>query len=211
MRARRSGVIAAAVLGVLVVAGVVIGALATGDSEEGGAPATFDGFDGSGALDGRVTPEGLTWTVPVGAFEVDEGTVAADDGVVSIAVLDIDRPLQRVDAEFDDVADAAGIVFRYRDQANYWSIVAAERFGTWNVNKVVQGEVSFMGNTGVGLSPEGTLEVRLSGPTIRVLVNRQERTALVDGDLQTASGAGLISSDDSAGAEWSAFGVLGQE
>ena len=76
--------------------------------------------------------------------------------------------------------------------------------------RVTDGTSRFMDNTGVGLRPDSSLEIRLEGPSIRVSVNGQERIALVDGTLQQAVGAGLLASEGETGqTAWLSFGLLG--
>jgi len=49
------------------------------------------------------------------------------------------------------VTNQSGLVFRLRNASNYWAIVAAPPFATWNVIRVVDGETETIGN--VGLAP----------------------------------------------------------
>ena len=207
----RSRVLLAVIAVCVVIAVIAVVLVAAGSGSDGaGERSTFDDFDErTGSLAGTSTPEGFTWEVPEGQFVVDDGSVRASRGVKSLAVLDLGRVPETIDAEFGGIENGAGIMFRYADPANYWSVVAARDFGTWNILKVVNGAAKFVGNTRVGLSPDGSLEIRLAGPSIRVVVNGQERAAIVDGALQQATGSGLVAADDETGqTEWRSFGLL---
>src|SRR5256885_2373177 len=46
------------------------------------------------------------------------------------------------------IQNAIGLVFRYQDANNYWALQAATGFATYNVNRIVAGVSTFMGNTG---------------------------------------------------------------
>ena len=208
----RTRILIAVAAGCLVVAAVVgVAIVAGGGSSSSGAASTFDSFDQpDGTLAGTTTPEGFVWEVPDGQFTFDAGQVRASRDTASLAFLDTGVVPERIDVEFGGIENGSGVAFWYRDPSNYWAVVAAGDFGTWNLVRVTDGTSRFMDNTGVGLRPDSSLEIRLEGPSIRVSVNGQERIALVDGTLQQAVGAGLLASEGETGqTAWLSFGLLG--
>ena len=107
------------------------------------------------------------------------------------------------------VEDGAGLVFRYADPENYWSMVANTGVGTWTVNRTIDGETEnageFPGPTGDGV----TLSVEQKGTNLRFLVDGTEIGPLTDGALADQLQGGLIAAGTTQGeARWNRFLVL---
>ena len=99
----------------------------------------------------------------------------------------------------------SGIVFRFKDDKNYWTLEAVPGLATWNIRRTVDGAAQGVGN--VGVSPTGagtTVEVFLRGDTMDFYVNDVYRTTVVDGSLADGTKAGLAG-DANATARWSLF------
>ncbi len=154
-----------------------------------------------------------TWAVPSGSFAVTGGyAVAPDPGSTSIATIDVGSPVRSVRADLGAVANGAGIVFRYQDPSNYWSLSAGVPYGTWGISKTLGGFTSYVGNTGLTLDPAGgTVEVRLTDTLIKVLLGGKERQVVFDESLNRATKAGLYAYPTDAGTtRWRRFTVVGR-
>jgi hypothetical protein len=154
-----------------------------------------ESFDGNpGSLDGRAVAStgDLTWKVISGSFQVDSGVVTAkvSSGDHALAVL---SGISRIDSfamGFNTTAADSGLVFRYQDDRNYWSLVASPKYGTWLVDRVVDGKASRIANS--GFSSGSNIEVVLVGGTIQLWVEDLLKTTIRDATLSDATGIGII-------------------
>lgn len=138
-----------------------------------------------------------TWSTPAGAF------VVTGDGVVggptssrdtpSLAVAKTSGAVRTVVAHFTRVDGDLGVIFRYADPSNYWILVPAKGYATWNLYSVESGNTRFRGNTG-SLSGfgNGTITLKLSGADIEVALSPRLQTKLSSKVLVRAERAGLI-------------------
>lgn len=82
---------------------------------------------------------------------------------------------------FTVVGNQAALVFRLVDVDNYWAVVAAPPFATWNVIRVVDGEAEQAANLGVSPVVEGTtVGVIVDDDDIIVTINGRIRLTLTD-------------------------------
>lgn len=105
------------------------------------------------------------------------------------------RTARKVAAPVDPTAvvAGAGVAFRCRDLGNCWWVQAVPVFRTWNITRVVDGDVSFMGNLGSASVDSGTtIEVKSRGDRLTFSVDGVPRRTIVDGSLRRATGAGLM-------------------
>jgi hypothetical protein len=154
-----------------------------------------ESFDGNpGSLDGRAVASNgdLTWKVISGDFQVDGGVVTAkvSSGDSAVAVLSGISQISSLAMGFNTTAPNSGMVFRYQDDQNYWSLVASPKYGTWLVDRVVDGKASRIGNS--GYSGGKNIEVVLVGGTIQVWVEGLLKNTIRDATLSDATGIGII-------------------
>lgn len=170
--------------------------------------AILDGFDRETAGLGAAAP-GQEWTVISGRWQTDSGlaTLTQDSDVRSIAVVDVGAINAEVSAQMGTVTAKSGLVFRFVDESNYWVVLAAPDTPSWNLKKVVGGEVIDVGNVGVARASDGTnVGVRFDGPEIEVLVEGRVRATFTDTAHQFGRLAGLTATGpDAEGTTWRHF------
>lgn len=156
----------------------------------------------------------LDWRPVQGRWSVDAGTLVlrdAPEALPSLAVTDIGGPDGTVSVTMPEIAEGTGIVFRYQDQSNYWSLVAVPGFATWNLSKVVENERRLVGNT--GLAPIGeftSVGVRLDGPIIEVTIDGRVLLEVTDEFLADETIAGLTAEQmGSVQGRWDDFYAIG--
>ena len=154
-----------------------------------------ESFDGNlGSLDGRAVAgtADLTWKVISGSFQVDGGVVTAkvSSGDHALAVLSGISLINSFAMGFNTTATDSGLVFRYQDDQNYWSVVASPKYGTWLVDRVVDGKASRIATS--GFTGGSNIEVVLVGGTIQLWVEGLLKTAIRDATLSDATGIGII-------------------
>ncbi len=139
---------------------------------------------------------GSGWRAVSGRFIAIDGAAAvaevADEP--AIAVIDGRSPVETITAAVSEPTLGSGIVFRYVDEENYWSLMAAPSYATWNPYKTVAGVPQFVQNTGLSYqSGESTLEISLSGSELVVQMNDNRVATSYDEDRSDGAGVGLIS------------------
>ena len=107
-------------------------------------------------------------------------------------------------------ANGAGLTFRFLDVRNHWRLTAAPGFAVWVLSKVVDGQETRLGDTGLADADDGaTIGVLLAGDEIIVTVNGQARISFVDDALADAPGTGLVAiGGQSALARWDNMMIL---
>jgi hypothetical protein len=209
--------------GIAVVAVVVVAILAAlallGDDEadddgpsaddEASVVDSFDRADAPNEL--GATESGQPWEAVSGVWGVEgEQAVLVEpnpDGVRSIAVVDIGAPDGTISATAGTLTQGWGLVFRYQGPFNYWFLTAAPEFATYNLARVVDGEVQNLGSIGLADIEDGAVvQVRMSGATIEISVDGTPVKAVTDTGLIGATQAGLLASGVAAAdATWEAF------
>lgn len=90
-------------------------------------------------------------------------------------------------------SSGSGIVFRYVNEFNYWSVRNVPAYGTWTVEKIVGGIATVVGNLGLVHTDNGTtLDIDLNGARIGFAVDGGAARTFVDPTFQTATEVGLI-------------------
>ena len=165
-------------------------------------PAVADAFDdddpdGLGEADG-----GEPWEVVSGRWRVEGGTAAAEASRrsrPSLAVISGGPAERLTEATVTVVEEGAGIVFRYRDEDDYWSMTASPSSGIWTVTKMVDGEATVAAEI-PGATVDGTtITVAQRGPELQVLVDGIEAIRITDTALQDQRRSGLITAPESDG------------
>lgn len=107
------------------------------------------------------------------------------------------------------VEQGAGLVFRYLDARNYWSVTANPGVGSWSVNRVIDGESELVGEA-LGPTNDGvTISTTQDGSTVRVLLEGEEKLSLTDAALGEQLQGGIIAASTTTGqARWDRFLVM---
>lgn len=164
------------------------------DDFERARPVTLDGISG----------DGLQWLRLGDAFTAVDGVATVDDGeeVTSIAILGNSASADgRFESEMAWAPTGTGIVYRFVDVFNYWSLVSVPDFGTWNLILTVEGEAIRSWPTGLSsLEPGTRIAVDTEGADHRVFVNGELKLTVLDDTFSEATGAGIVSRSGSQGA-----------
>ena len=153
----------------------------------------FERPDGVLGDDESVEP---AWNVLGPELMIIEGQVVSDGSdQPSLAVIDTGWADVSLGLVVGEVPSGSGLLFRFVDLNNHWSLVAAPDFATWNLVVTVDGEITQSLATGLTGTAAGTrLAVLAQGPEIRVFVNGQPVGSVVDPTFQTATAAGFFAS-----------------
>jgi hypothetical protein len=153
-----------------------------------------DTFDGEGAGLGDAD-RGGEWTEVEGTWDRVEGRAAAtgDPEQVLIAILPGvggDNGLSEV--TLTTVRPGAGLVFRYLDADNFWSVTVAPDGGSWLVERVTEGSTAVVGEVGVVPVDGATVTVVQNPFNLRIMIDGVEQYARVDSGIEERVQAGLI-------------------
>ena len=149
------------------------------------------------------------WTTTAGVWRIQNkaAAVTPPKGRRAMAVVGTEGADGTVQVAMSQVANGAGIVFRYKDALNYWSFTAAPAFATWSIERVTDGKPANIGNTGLSPVKPGTVAtVRLKGDVMQFLINGRQMKEIKDPAFQEATRVGLIArSPAAARARWDRF------
>jgi hypothetical protein len=160
---------------------------------------SFDRPDDGASL--RALPRGPVWSVPAGTWGIVDNQAYLPGPIAgrNLAVVDPGVAEPTLQVEVPVVSDGTGLVFRYRDVANYWAFVAVPAYATWAVVKVVDGREQVMASTGLSDTADGTvLGIRLSGETIDLILDSRVVTTINDPELADATVIGLTARDSAS-------------
>jgi len=148
------------------------------------------------SADGLGTYPGLgPWDVKVKAWNVKDGVASATPypGAPAVAVVQAKRTTYLFDVDVLDVRAGSGMLFRYQDAANYWSVqnLGGEK---WMVLKVVGGKAVVVRGFTLPVARLRTLGVWAKGDEVQVAVASQAVVKISDPDLAGVRGIGLLSS-----------------
>lgn len=145
-----------------------------------------------------------SWASVGTPFVADAGVAAiqgSDPDEVGIATVAADAVNGTLGATVEFAAAGTGVIFRYVDVFNYWSLTAAPDFGTWNLVLIVNGETVRSEPIGLVSTEPGTrLSVKLDGPLISIFVNGAPVMSTTDPTFELAAAAGLIANAGTDGA-----------
>ena len=153
-----------------------------------------------------------------GEWESVEGRWRIDGGRASVEGSDDDRPRIAVIAgnttsELTEVTlmtseDGAGLVFRYRNPRNFWSVTADEDGASWTVTKVIDGQIALTETVPAPSGDGSTIAVSQRPARLLFLVEGVIKHQINDTGLSEESTSGLIAlpgtGDD---ARWDRFFV----
>ncbi len=189
-----------------------VGSEETAELDQAGRGAILvDSFTEAGPLSGATAT--LGWAIPSGDWRIVDGGVRHSGPIgtlPSVAVTETGSANGLIQATFTEPADWAGLTFRYTDLANYWTVIGAPNFGTWNLSKVVDGESIDLGNVGAApVTPGTVLGILLDGDRISISINAQTLLVVIDATHAEATAAGLYAGQDTASnAIWDNFLVV---
>lgn len=157
---------------------------------------------------------GQSWESASGVWGIIDGeayvaTPNTEGGGRSIALVDLGSGDGSVSATASTIANGWGLVFRYLGPLSYWMLQASTDFSTYNLQKVVGGEVVSVTQGGIGLTTvtDGTrVGVQFHGRTIGIMLDDLVVKVFEDSDLQNATQVGMVVSQPGAStARWSDF------
>jgi hypothetical protein len=210
-----------AVLGLLAAAGVSLAVFTAPDKKEAAPPskvpartvntAIYDRFDrgeASSSIGGAET--GQAWSVTGAPWGVQDGqaiVVGADAGRRSVAVAGLGTSDGSAQVTVAKVVAGGGLVFRYHDAFNYWALTAAPKFGTWNIQKIVDGQTINLGNVGrTPVEDNTTIGAKFQGGHISFQVNGADVKSIDDPTLATERFVGMVGlADDEHAARFDNF------
>jgi hypothetical protein len=167
---------------------------------------TFARRDSASSL-GTARP-GVVWHAVAGTWGTMDGSayVSAPTSSNNIAIVSTRSSRDTIAVTLTRVVNDAGLVFWYRNQANYWMIVASPKFSVWALRRVTDGKAERVADTGLAPTGDDTrVTVRVSPHQIefwtenarRISGVSAPRTVVVSGPA-SASGTGLIAVDPGA-------------
>lgn len=173
-----------------------------------------DSFDRAGMSLGR-PDAGLRWGVVSGSFLTVDGQArvgtSAGDTAYSIALLDVGQPVVSIRIRMNTVRAGSGLVFRYKDFNNFFSLEAAPDVATWNLFSTVDGTRTLIGNVGTApVSGGATLQIDTDRFGFDLAVASIPRVSFRNTDLAASSGVGLIAFGSKATeVQWDDLTILG--
>ena len=207
-----------AVFLVLVVVGLAIGRLSPDEPSGGPARAADDAAaivdDFARADTARTISSGgqRRWIAARGVWGIrDEAAyVVSAPGGVALAVIDAGWAEGSVQTRLSQSSNGAGLVFRYRDPANYWAFVVAPPYATWTIERTVGGRRTVVGNTGLSPIKAGTVAaVRMGSQSVEFVLDGKVRRRIDNAILADATHVGLVGRGAVAGrARWDSFRAI---
>lgn len=154
-------------------------------------------------------PRKARWATGAGEWGIRDGTAyvvsnAADPAIAVVQASGADGVVQVTMAT---AANGCGLVFRYRDPANYWALTAVPGYATWNLERVIDGKTVIVANTGLSATKSGTVvTVRMRGDLLELFVDGKLAKQVKDRAFQTADRVGLLGRGPGATqARWDGF------
>lgn len=146
-----------------------------------------------------------TWGSGGGQAYVSRPATAGPD----IAVVGAATTGAGVQVRLAHVAPGAGLVFGYRDPANYWYVAAVPAYASWEVVKVVGGSPHPVANTWLSPVSDGTtVAVSTAGHSIEIALDGVVTQVVTDPGPLGSGAAGMIETGPaSAAARFAGFRV----
>jgi hypothetical protein len=214
---RRATLGAVAIVTAVAVLSTLVALLARGDDPEpvrrvAAAPPTsviVDSFGrpnrvglGPAETGGRWASVSGSWTTAAGKARLQKPAAKGPN----IAVVDVQAPNGLVQATVGHVGAGSGIVFRYANPFNHWALVAAPRFATWSLQRVIDGERTAVRRIGPASTADGTsILIRNGSDTIEVIIDGRLVATVRDRNLNDATRSGLFVAEGVTDASFDAF------
>lgn len=181
----------------------------TGDQDRAGywafggvTPAVADSFEGAVGDGLGAADSGGRWEPVSGSWSVENGTAAAaaGEGDEPSMIVIPGGPAERLtEATLTVVEEGAGIVFRYQDPDDYWSMTAKPSVGIWTVTRVVEGEPTVVAEIPATTADGTTVTVAQRRDELQILVDGIEAIRVTDPALRAQRLSGLITAPGSDG------------
>lgn len=173
-------------------------------------PVAIDTFDRANSATSLGTAgSGQTWEAVSGTWGIDEDSAATSGGGQdgpNLAVIPRGTGDGLTEVTMTVVEGGAGLVFRYLDPDNYWSVTANPGVGSWSVNRVIDGDDELVGELTGPTASGVTVSVVADGTAVRFLLDGVEYLSITDGALADQLQGGLIASAGTANAaRWDRF------
>jgi hypothetical protein len=174
-------------------------------------PVIEDGFGREDTDEGLGTTEtGEEWRSVNGEWRIsdEEAAVAAGAGDrPAIAVVRGGNSNRLTEATAVTVEAGAGIVFRYQDPDNFWSLTAAPDDGMWVATRVVDGAPTVVAEIPAATTDGTTVTVAQRGAELQVLIEGVEAIRVTDSALISQRSSGLIAPAGGEAARFDRFYV----
>jgi hypothetical protein len=173
---------------------------------------TFDRTDSRDGLGQTGTEE--TWDAVRGQWGIEGGVArvfTSNPGEPNIAIVAESEGDGLVEVTMAAPEQDAGLVFRYQDPSNYWSVTTNTSLGTWAVTRKVDGETEAVAELNAPVTAGTTITVVLTGTQIRFLIDSVDKATLDDSTFAGVRQAGLIApANSSMAARWDRFLTMEQ-
>lgn len=154
--------------------------------------ATPDTFDRTG--EGMGSSGTYTWVGLSGTWKTEDGQAmcTGHEGYAAYAVFSTgEQRAGQFEVTMPVLRDGQGIVFRFVDEKNYWSLRAVPDFGTWHLAKVVDGVETKVADV-FGPVTDGTAPaVQLQGDVIAIYFDGLPNLAISDPTNAGANQVGI--------------------
>lgn len=171
---------------------------------------TFDRADSRSALGDSGT--GQPWEAVAGTWGIEANAAVTRGGSPdspNMAVVPDGTGDGLTEVTMTTMEDGAGLVFRYLDADNYWSVTANPGVGTWSVTRVIDGDAQLAGEVAGPTADGTTVSVTQDGSVVRILLEGDEYLVITDAALGEQLQGGIIASPDTTGdARWDRFLVM---
>lgn len=177
-------------------------------------PNVVDTFDRANSPDGLgSTGTGQQWEVVSGTWGIQGDAAATSGGATgdqpNMAVVPEGTGDGLTEVYLPVVEEGAGLVFRYLDPDNYWSVTANPGVGSWTLNRVIDGDVELVQEIPGPTNDGVTVSVTQDGSVVRVLLEGVEYLSITDAALGDQLQGGIIASSSTSGdARWDRFLVM---
>ena len=177
-------------------------------------PIVVDTFDRANSPeDLGATGTGQPWEVVAGTWGIGDDSALTSGGSTgdepNIAVVPQGTGDGLTEVYMPVVEEGAGLVFRYLDPQNYWSVTANPGVGSWTLNRVIDGETELVSEVPAPTNDGVTVSVTQDGSVVRVLLEGVEYLNITDAALGDQLQGGLIAAPATSGdARWDRFLVM---
>ena len=169
----------------------------------------FDRDDDENAL--GAAPSGERWEAVHGTWGIDGNEAFAEPNDTerpALAVLRGGSNTRLTEATLMVVEEGAGLVFRYRDEDNFWSVTAQPEDGNWVVLQVVDGNARGQGEFDGPTDDGTTVSVADQGTSIQVFIEGEAGSPIDVETSGSSTASGLVAAPGSTGtARWDRFFV----
>lgn len=170
-----------------------------------------DDFTRDDADDLGATQSGETWNAVSGRWGIRLGRAALlkpSTSGVDLALIDAGTADGTVQVTVMAPQEQTGVAFRCRDADNCLFVGAVPGFGTWNIYKVLDGQITELGNVDLTPTlPGTTVSVEMRGEELNFYVNGLRMRSIREPDLVSETGVGLAVNHGpfAVSARWSKF------